>query len=93
MSDLKKWIFCPICGGKTRLQSLEVSSLALFSYLSASPQFWESAKHRPFSQHRGYALRRNNNLLYEVSRPISRRPLLMSYTQNEQIQKIDKIPL
>ena len=27
MSGIKKWIFCPICGGKTRLQLLETTEL------------------------------------------------------------------
>ena len=30
MSDIKKWIFCPICGGKTRLQLLETTELKDF---------------------------------------------------------------
>ena len=30
MSDIKKWLFCPICGGKTRLQLLETTELKDF---------------------------------------------------------------
>ena len=30
MSGIKKWIFCPICGGKTRLQLLETTELKDF---------------------------------------------------------------
>ena len=57
-----------------------VPFLVLSDHQSASPQFLGEAKHQPFSQRRGYALRRNNNLPYEVLRPISRRPLSMSYS-------------
>ena len=30
MNDMKKWVFCPICGGKTRLQILETTELKDF---------------------------------------------------------------
>lgn len=30
MNDMKKWVLCPICGGKTRLQILETTELKDF---------------------------------------------------------------
>ena len=30
MNDMKKWVLCPICGGKTRLQLLETTVLRDF---------------------------------------------------------------
>ena len=30
MRHIKKWVFCPICGGKTRLQLLETTELKDF---------------------------------------------------------------
>jgi hypothetical protein len=55
-------------------------SLVLSFRQSAFLRSLGSAKHQPSLQHRGYAHQRNNNLLYEVSRPTFRRPLSMSYS-------------
>lgn len=30
MNDMKKWVLCPICGGKTRLQLLKTTVLRDF---------------------------------------------------------------
>ncbi|MCI7099723.1 MAG: cysteine-rich KTR domain-containing protein [Lachnospiraceae bacterium] len=30
MRDTRKWVFCPMCGGKTRLQLLETTELKDF---------------------------------------------------------------
>ena len=30
MNNMKKWVLCPICGGKTRLQLLETTELKDF---------------------------------------------------------------
>lgn len=32
MNDMKKWVICPICGGKTRLQILGTTELKDFPY-------------------------------------------------------------
>jgi hypothetical protein len=54
-------------------------SLVLSFRQSAFLRSLGSAKHQPSLQRRGYAQQCNSNLLYEVSRPIFRRPLLVSY--------------